>query len=217
MGNIPYFDILILAMIAIFIFNRLRNVLGKKTGNENELVKRQNFKETKPDNESYKVVSEKEVIDYPQNKKVNEYLNKIKQIEGKFDLEDFLIKAKKAFEFILKSYSESNLKRLESLLDKDIFSEYEKDIENRLKKKENFQITLIGVNDPLIKEVSLVKNIAKIVLQYDSEQIHVTRNSNGDIIEGDINQILSIKEKWTFSRKLNSKNQNWTLQNIAET
>ena len=61
MNNIPYIDILILAMIAIFIINRLKNVLGKKTGNEQDIVEKfsrgkTNFKESPPDQTS---VSEK--------------------------------------------------------------------------------------------------------------------------------------------------------------
>ena len=45
MNNIPYIDILILAMIAIFIINRLKNVLGKKPEMSKILLK--NFLETK--------------------------------------------------------------------------------------------------------------------------------------------------------------------------
>ena len=57
MNNIPYIDILILAMIAVFIINRLRNVLGKKTGNESDIVekftqRKNTFKESEPDSVS---------------------------------------------------------------------------------------------------------------------------------------------------------------------
>ena len=65
MNNFPYFDILILAMIAVFIINRLRNVLGKKTGNENDIVekftqRKSSFKESDPDETSNKKLKNKE-------------------------------------------------------------------------------------------------------------------------------------------------------------
>ena len=224
MGNIPYFDILILAMIAVFILNRLRNALGKKTGDEpnrNQEVhlKEKDYNESKPDNESYKNVTANKVDDlhhFHENKNVNLSLNEIRKIESKFDMEDFLDKAKKAFEYILKAYSENNVKLLESLLDKELFLEYKKDITSRIKKKELFEITIIGVEKPIIIDAKVKDKDAQISVKYNSEQIHVTKNSSGKIIDGDINQILTIQEVWMFSRKLKSRNPNWSLKNISE-
>ena len=79
MNNIPYIDILILAMIAVFIINRLRNVLGKKTGNESDIVekftqRKNNFKESEPDSTSDQKVSKLDNnIDknHHSNKKIN--------------------------------------------------------------------------------------------------------------------------------------------------
>ena len=224
MGNMPYFDILILAMIAVFILNRLRNVLGKKTGDEQNgspklHLKEKDYNESKPDNESYKNLRDGKNDDlqhFHDDKNINIALNEIRKIENKFDMEDFLNKAKKAFEFILKAYSENNIKLLETLLEKDLFLEYKKDITSRVKKKELFEITMIGVEKPIIIDAKINNKDAQITLKYNSEQIHVTKNSAGKIIDGDINQILTIQEVWTFSRKLKSRNPNWSLQNISE-
>ena len=146
MGNMPYFDILILAMIAVFILNRLRNVLGKKTGEEPNGSQKlhlgeKDYNESKPDNESYKKVADDKDNDlqhFHEDKDINFSLNEIRKIENKFDMEDFIDKAKKAFEFILKAYSENNIKLLETLLEKELFLEYKKDITSRVKKKELF-------------------------------------------------------------------------------
>ena len=110
---------------------------------------------------------------------------------------------------------------MEGLLDKTLYQEYKKDIDLRLNKKEKLEITLIGLKDPSLIDVKMKKikkeNVAEISLEYSSEQINVLKNHNDEVVDGDTNQILDIKENWTFIRKLNSKNPNWTLLKISET
>ena len=223
MGNIPFFDILILAMIAVFILNRLRNVLGKKTGNEEDIGQNLNvktkLKETKPDRELNLKMNKdlnKSLYNLHEDRDINKALNAIKKIESSFELENFVDKAKKAFEYILNAYSANNLKNLKILLDDKIYQGYQKDIEKRIKKKENFEITIINIKEPIIKHAKVVDKKAQITLEYESEQIHLLKNSKGDIIEGDSNQILNISEQWTFSRELKSRNPNWKLLSISE-
>ena len=223
MGNIPFFDILILAMIAVFILNRLRNVLGKKTGNEEDINQNLNvktkLKETKPDRELNLKMNKdlnKSLYNLHEDRDINKALNAIKKIEPSFELENFVDKAKKAFEYILNAYSANNLKNLKILLDEKIYQGYQKDIEKRIKKKENFEITIINIKEPIIKHAKVVDKKAQITLEYESEQIHLLKNSKGDIIEGDSNQILNISEQWTFSRELKSRNPNWKLLSISE-
>lgn len=223
MGNIPFFDILILAMIAVFILNRLRNVLGKKTGNEEDISQNLNvktkLKETKPDRELNLKMNKdlnKSLYNLHEDRDINKALNAIKKIESSFELENFVDKAKKAFEYILNAYSANNLKNLKILLDEKIYQGYQKDIEKRIKKKENFEITIINIKEPIIKHAKVVDKKAQITLEYESEQIHLLKNSKGDVIEGDSNQILNISEQWTFSRELKSRNPNWKLLSISE-
>tara|TARA_B100001057_G_scaffold313870_1_gene313995 strand:- start:141 stop:818 length:678 start_codon:yes stop_codon:yes gene_type:complete len=223
MGNIPFFDILILAMIAVFILNRLRNVLGKKTGNEEDIAQnlnvKTNLKETKPDRElnlKMNKDSNKSFYNLHEDRDINKALNAIKKIETSFELENFVVKAKKAFEYILNAYSENNLKNLKILLDQKIYHSYQKDIEKRIKKNEKFEITIINIKEPIVKYAKVVDKNAQITLEYESEQIHLLKNSKGDIIEGDSNQILNISEQWTFSRELKLRNPNWKLLSISE-
>lgn len=223
MGNIPFFDILILAMIAVFILNRLRNVLGKKTGNEEDIARSLNLKtkldETKPDRELNLKSSNntgKTFYKLHEDRDINKALNSIKKVEENFDIANFMEKAKKAFEYILNAYSENNLKNLKILLDEKMYRDYQKDIEKRIKKKERFEITIINIKDPIIKHARVIAKKAEISLEYESEQIHLLKNSKGDIIDGDSNQILNISEQWTFTRELKSKNPNWTLLSISE-
>ncbi len=217
-----YIDILILAMIAIFILNRLRSVLGKKTGNEPDFVERittrkDTSSETKPDLEiNTKKTSKDLPIDYKENSSLNEKLNYIKQKDKTFNLKTFLDGAKKAFEYIIDSYINNNEKELSKLLSGQILGEYKKEIKKRTKSNEKLEIEIIELKEPIIKNVETNGNNARIHVEYKSQQIQVTKNKNDEIIEGDLNQILSIKEIWIFSKKLNSKSPIWALEEILD-
>ena len=223
MNNIPYIDILILAMIAIFIINRLKNVLGKKTGNEQDIVEKysrnkSNFKESPPDQTSLSDHKERTVKDvfFHEDPKINSVLRKIYNQDENFDTKEFLDGSKKAFEFIIKNYSEESLEPLKNLLSKSIYNDFKSQINDRIKKSQNLDITIIGIKSAEIIQSSLKSNIANISVRFNSEQVQVIKDLKGKIIEGDSNQILTIDEKWSFSKNLKSNDPNWTLEKIEE-
>ena len=226
MNNFPYIDILILAMIAVFIINRLRNVLGKKTGNESDIVekftrKKSNFEESEPDTVSTiaKKINENksEVKNFHSDKKINNAINDITKLDPSFEIESFNDGAKKAFEFILTEYSNNRLKSLEKLTSKSIFNAFKNQINQRENNGESLEITVISVKTPEIKKVTVNdKKFAFIDLLFDSEQVQVTKDKKENVIDGDTNQILTIKEIWTFSKNLKSDDPNWILEKIEE-
>ena len=223
MNNIPYIDILILAMIAIFIINRLKNVLGKKTGNEHDIVEKYsrgktNFKESPPDQISKSNQNQKTVNDvfFHNDPKINSDLREIYNQDENFDSKEFLDGSKKAFEFIIKNYSEEKLEPLKKLLSSSIHKDFKSQIDARVKKSQNLDITIIGIKSAEIVNASLKSKIALICVKFSSEQVQVVKDLEGKIVEGDNNQILSIDEKWSFSKNLKSKDPNWTLEKIEE-
>ncbi len=225
MNNIPYIDILILAMIAVFIINRLRNVLGKKTGNESDIVekftqKKTNYKESDPDTVTNSKIKSKNNFakqTLHSDKKINNSINQILKIDPNFEISSFCDGAKKAFEFILKEYSNNNSNALVKLVSKNIYTTFEKQIKEREKAGEDLEITVISVKDPEIRNIKIEKkNIAHIKLGFDSEQVQIKKDKNGEIIDGDNNQILAIKEFWTFSKNLKNDDPIWILEEIEE-
>ena len=223
MNNFPYIDILILAVVAVFIINRLKNTLGKKTGNEHDLAEKysgKHFKESKPDKISRS--RDKKQIDtserfFHNNPVLNDQLKNINKIDNSFSTENFLDGAQKAFEYIIKEYSEENIISLKNLLGKNIYEMFEKQIKNRSQKKENLDINIIGIKEVEVIGVELKKNLAKIKVKFLSEQVQVTKDEKEKIIDGDPNQILMITENWTFSKDLKNKNPSWLLEKIEET
>ena len=151
------------------------------------------------------------------NKNVNSSLNEILKIDSSFNTSEFISGAKKAFEFILGQYSQNNLKSLENLLSKNMFDVFQTQIKLREKKAESLEITVISVKSPKILNAKIEKkSSALITLLFDSEQIQITKDKEGNVTDGDSNQILSIKENWTFSKNLKTKDPNWTLEKIEE-
>ena len=226
MNNFPYFDILILAMIAVFIINRLKNTLGKKTGNESDIVekftqRKPPFKESEPDTISEDGLKAQRKLlktqKFHSDKNINSLLNQIVKSDVNFDMNSFIDGAKKAFEYILTQFSKNDIGSLKNLVSKEIFKEFSKQIEQREKVSERLEITVISVKDPKVIDVSVKnKHEAFIKLCFDSEQVQITKDKNEKIIEGDSNQSLSIKENWTFSKNLKNKDPNWTLEKIEE-
>ena len=114
-------------------------------------------------------------------------------------------------------YSDENISPLKNLLSGGIFKMFDSQIKSRAKKKENLDVNIIGIKEAKITEAILGKgNIASIKVKFSSEQVQVTKDEKGEIIDGDNNQILSIVENWLFSKNLKSNNPNWVLEKIEE-
>lgn len=225
MNNFPFIDIFILAMIAIFIINRLRNSLGKKTGNETDIAQKfsqkpSKFTESNPDKEiekSKNQVKEAKNIILHKNSSINEKLNNIVKVDPSFTVENFIDGAKKAFEYILVKYSENDLKSLKSLLAPQILTNFTDQIKVRQKQKQILGITILKIDDPEIIDVSIVKNKQCFIkLEFKSQQVQTTKDSNNKVIDGNDNLILNISELWTFSKEIKNKNPNWILEKIEE-
>ena len=225
MNNFPFIDIFILAMIAVFIINRLRNSLGKKTGNETDIAQKfsqkpSKFTESNPDKEiekSKNQVKEAKNIILHKNSSINEKLNNIVRVDPSFTVENFIDGAKKAFEYILVKYSENDLKSLKSLLAPQILTNFTDQIKLRQKQKQILGITILKIDDPEIIDVSILKNkLCFIKLEFKSQQVQTTKDSNKKVIDGNDNLILNISELWTFSKEIKNKNPNWILEKIEE-
>ena len=98
-----------------------------------------------------------------------------------------------------------------------MFDEFNLQINERNKKGENLEITIISIEKPnLIKAEIFKKNFARIIVKFITEQVQVTKNTANEVIDGDNNQILNITENWSFIRNLKSKDPNWILEKIEE-
>ena len=191
--SFEYIDIILLAMIAGFIFLRLRGILGKKTGHEENL-------------------GATFAHDFP--KKKNEFKN---INEDNFDEKakaNFLKGAKIAYETIITDFSDNDNKLTESkpLLSKKMFDQFNEALQDRNKRGHYAEITFIGVNSAIIKEHKKIDEILKVTVDFVSEVITCVKDKDKKIISGDPKKIRKIHDTWVFSRDTRSTNPNWELE-----
>ena len=194
--SFEYIDIILLAMIAGFIFLRLRGILGKRTGFEGK---------TSPEF--------KEVI-----KNINK-INETKKPAEVFDneaQEEFLKGAKIAYETVITDFSDNDNKITTSrpLLNGEIYNKFNKALNERSSRGHFAEITFIGVNSAKIKEHKKMGRILNVTVDFIAEVITCIRDKDKKIVSGDPEKIKKIYDTWVFSRDTTSSNPNWQLVNI---
>ncbi len=193
--SFEYIDIILLAMIAGFIFLRLRGILGKRTGFEG--------KATSQLKEVLKTVNQE------QSKKINENFDDEAQ-------KDFLKGAKIAYETVITDFSDNDNKitTSRSLLNNDIYNKFNQALKERSSRGHFAEITFIGINSATIKEHKKIGNILNVTVDFIAEVITCIKDKDKKIISGDPEKIKKIYDTWVFSRDISSPNPNWQLVNI---
>ena len=188
-------DIILLAMIAGFIFLRLRGILGKRTGFEGKSAPQ--FQEVLKNINPENLTKKKENFDEKAKK-------------------DFLNGAKIAYETIITDFSDNDNKIIESktLLSKKIHNQFEKALNERNKRGHFAEITFIGVNSAAIKEHKKIDKILNVTVEFVAEVITCIKDKDKKIISGHPEKIKKIYDTWVFSRDTTSKNPNWQLVSI---
>ena len=193
--SFEYIDIILLAMIAGFIFLRLRGILGKRTGFDGKAPAQ--FKEI------LKTVKQDEI------KKTNENFDEDAQNE-------FLKGAKIAYETVITDFSDNDNKitTSRSLLNNEVFDQFNQALKERSSRGHYAEITFIGVNSAKIKEHKKIGKILNVTVDFIAEVITCIRDKDKKIVSGDPEKIKKIYDTWVFSRDTTSTNPNWQLVNI---
>ena len=187
-------DIILLAMIAGFIFLRLRGILGKRTGFEgkapsqfDKILKEAAAKKTPINNETFDENAQKE----------------------------FLKGAKIAYETIITDFSDNDNKLITSkpLLNKEIYNQFNNALKERNERGHFAEITFIGINSATIKEHKKLDKTLNVTVEFIAEVITCIKDKEKKIISGDPQKIKKIYDTWVFSRDTNSVNLNWQLVN----
>ena len=189
--SFEYIDIILLAMIAGFIFLRLRGILGKKTGFEGKISSQfeKEFQKTniilKPASENFDEVAQK----------------------------DFLKGAKIAYETIITDFSDSDNKLIASkpLLGKKIYEQFKEALKDRESKGHFAEITFIGIKSAAVKTHKKIENSLEVTVDFVSEIITCLKDKEKKIVSGDSEKIKTVYDTWVFSKELKSANPNWLL------
>ncbi|MDC1032603.1 Tim44/TimA family putative adaptor protein [Candidatus Pelagibacter sp.] len=185
-------DIILLAMIAGFIFLRLRGILGKRTGFEGKATSQ--FEKVMNNIQVEKGVIKKQNFD--------------EQAQ-----QEFLKGARIAYETIITDFSDNDNKLIASkpLLSKKIYDQFDEALKERSKRGHYAEITFIGIMSAKIKEHKKIDKILNVTVDFVSEVITCIKDKENKVISGNPENIKKIYDTWVFSKDIKSNNPNWQL------
>jgi|TARA_B100001540_G_scaffold303291_1_gene311741 predicted lipid-binding transport protein (Tim44 family) len=208
MQSLPFIDIIIFAIIAVFLIFRLRNILGEKTGFD-----------PKADNQSKTPKNEKvsNVVDFTkkvENLKEYEFSSEIREImkiDNSFKIDEFISGANTFFKMVVNGFVEGNIENIKKYVKPKIFKDFQNAIDERIKEKEKLIIDILSINHTKIKNIKIKGNIVKLEVIFDTVQIKALQDINDEIIDGDLDEKIVVKDMWTFERNFKLQSKNWTL------
>jgi len=227
------FDIytIIFLALAVFIFAKLRSVLGTRTGHERPPFDPYSGKEPKPatlpDKPAITSRAEESQIareadrDVPAADRwagiaapgsaVAAGLDAIAGADRSFDARAFLEGAKAAYEMIVMAFAEGDRKTLRNMLGKELFEEFAAAINEREAKGLVMESRFVSLDKAEIKNAELVGNEARITIDFVSQLVSATRDKNGNIVEGSAEALTEVEDLWMFARDVKSSDPNWKL------
>ncbi|MGQ4274318.1 Tim44/TimA family putative adaptor protein [Terrihabitans sp. B22-R8] len=223
------FDIytVIFLVLAVFIFLRLRSVLGTRTGNERPPTDPFARREAPPEtsaNENVVKLPLPEGADeddatprrrwdgvVSEGHRAEAGLDAIVEKDPSFDGKMFLEGARAAYEMIVTSFASGDTKMLKTLLAKDVYESFAATIADRERQGETVESSFVAVGKAEIQEAELAGNQAQIGVRFASQLITVTRDKSGNVIDGSPETVTEVIDHWTFARDVTSRDPNWKL------
>jgi len=226
---------LLFLVLAVVIFIRLRNVLGRRTGSE-----RQPFDPYSPPDQkrpggpktnepvvalprgrsgplpetsvpSVEDIEARLSSHAPKDSPLARSLTQLMRADPGFDPGHFLDGAKTAYEMIVMNFAEGDEASLKQLLSDEVFEGFESAIRERETRGEKVESNLVGINKADIIESDVKNRTAYVTVKFVSELISVTRDAEGGVVEGDPKKVREVTDIWTFARDITAKNPNWKL------
>jgi predicted lipid-binding transport protein (Tim44 family) len=229
-SGFQYFDIIFFAMVAGFLILRLRSVLGRRTGEENperwrprpptppgapapearepgRLPGASTPPSPQPAPTSAAPAPAAEIAGTP----AETGLNQIRLADRAFTPQGFVQGARSAFEMIVGAFALGDTATLRPLLNDEVYDQFSAAIRERLQRKHTHETTLIAIKSADIIEARMEGRDALVTVKFVTEQVNVTRDAAGAVIDGDPNRVATVTDIWTFSRNTRSSNPNWLL------
>ncbi|HEY6631434.1 MAG TPA: Tim44/TimA family putative adaptor protein [Rhizobiaceae bacterium] len=225
------FGTIFFLVAAVVIFFQLRNVLGRRTGNERPPFDPYTAARTAKEGKDAPTKNEN-VVSLPRKRApgepaddvyasidafekpgsdLNKGLRAIRDADPSFDPKGFVEGAKMAYEMIVMAYADGDRKTLKNLLSREVFDGFVAAISDRESRSEKIQSSFVGIDKADIVSAEMKGGEAHVTLRIVSELISATRNKAGEVIDGDPETVAEVKDVWTFARDTRSKDPNWKL------
>lgn len=225
------FGTIFFLVAAVVIFFQLRNVLGRRTGNERPpfdpyTAGRNGDKgkdAAKPQDNVVSLPRKRAAADGQDDAyqsidamaqpgtDLNKGLRAVKDADSSFEPKSFLDGAKMAYEMIVMAFADGDRKTLKNLLSREVFDGFVAAIADRESRSEKVQSSFVGIDKADIVSAEMKGSEAHVTLRIVSELISATRDSAGTVIDGDPETVAEVKDVWTFARDTRSRDPNWKL------
>jgi predicted lipid-binding transport protein (Tim44 family) len=227
------FDIytIIFLALAVFIFLRLRSVLGQRTGRERPPYDPYSARDAVRSPASDKVVAlpPRPAEPAPRPTEVTPALadrwkgvaesgtslaaglDAIAAAETGFDAKHFLTGARAAYEMIVTAFAEGDRRQLRNLLSREVYDGFEAAIAEREGRGETVETRFVSIDDATITAAELRNRTSQITVRFVSKLISATRDRAGTVIEGNAERVTDVTDVWTFARDVSSRDPNWKV------
>lgn len=232
------FITLLLLVLAVGVYFKLRSVLGRRTDDEDasRIERYKSQRSAQPQN----TAGNEKVVSLPRrdreeprtetmvkeshadrdlrmtkfaggNSAVASGLIEIARADPAFDPTEFMKGARAAYEMIVMAFAEGNRKLLGDLLSPEVFQGFASAIADRETRKQSIEQSFVGITAADLVEADLKGSTAQVTVKFVSELISATRSATGDVVSGDPKRIKEVTDIWTFAREPSANNPNWRL------
>jgi len=228
------FDIytIIFLALAVFIFLRLRSVLGQRTGRERPPYDPYSARDAvRPAPSNDKVVSlpgrSPETVAKPvpeivpaterwqgvaePGSTLASGLDAVAAADSSFDAKHFLAGGRAAYEMVVTAFAAGDQRTLKNLLSRDVFEGFDTAIRDREARGETAETRFVSIDKAEIVGAELRNRTAQVTVRFVSQLISVTRDRSGNVIEGAPDKVTEVTDVWTFARDVSSRDPNWKL------
>jgi len=226
------FDIytIIFLALAVFIFLRLRSVLGQRTGRERppydpysarEPVRPTSEKVVALPNRNAEAAAPKPAEPVPAGERwkgvaepgsaVATGLDAILAADADFDPKHFLTGARAAYEMIVNAYAEGDRRTLKNMLSREVYDGFDAAIAEREKRGETVESRFVSIDTAEIAGAEMRGRNAQVTVRFVSQLVSATRDKNGNVVDGNAEKVSEVTDVWTFARDVSSRDPNWKL------
>lgn len=202
----PFVDILIFAVIAIFLIMRLRNILGSREGFE----QKQDNRPIQPVNQA-ESAREKKVVPLRPSQLDGTGLEAVRRADPNFSDDTFMQGAASAFGMVLSAFADSDVTQLRRLLSFELCEEFSESIRLRNKNGDELGIEIISIDDVQLTDGQVVDNIASVTVTFVSTQTRTLTDRDGVVLEEDSMESNELTDIWVFERDTQLDDPNWKL------
>lgn len=228
------FDIytIIFLALAVFIFLRLRSVLGQRTGRERPPFNPYAARDARPGPATDKVVTlpnrnteaapkSVDADDKPAEERwkgvaapdsaAASGLDAIVAADKTFDAKHFLTGARSAYEMIVTAYAQGDRRTLKNLLSRDVFEGFDQVITEREQRGETAETRFVSIDGADIISAEQRGSVAQVTVKFVSQIVSSVRDKAGTVVDGNAEKVTDVKDVWTFARDVTSRDPNWKL------